>query len=105
MKNQPLRNQKLISQDLLRRKEKAFNFLGKILKLLRDSLPLILVFYIIKWSQKLQVSCFEIFLNFLNNATQPMLYRVEKYRPTKLKDIVGNEDTVGRLQVHFRNFV
>ena len=27
------------------------------------------------------------------------IYRVEKYRPTNLKDIVGNEDTVGRLQV------
>ena len=45
------------------------------------------------------------FFNFLNNATQPMLYRVEKYRPTKLKDIVGNEDTVGRLQVHFRTLI
>jgi replication factor C subunit 2/4 len=24
---------------------------------------------------------------------------VEKYRPVRLKDIVGNEETVGRLQV------
>ena len=27
------------------------------------------------------------------------VYRVEKYRPLELKDIVGNEETVSRLQV------
>ena len=27
-------------------------------------------------------------------------YRVEKYRPVELKDIVGNEDTINRLKVN-----
>jgi len=28
-----------------------------------------------------------------------VLYRIEKYRPHTFKDIVGNEDTVARLEV------
>jgi replication factor C subunit 2/4 len=29
-------------------------------------------------------------------------YRIEKYRPHTFKDIVGNEDTVARLEVFAR---
>jgi replication factor C subunit 2/4 len=28
-----------------------------------------------------------------------VLYRIEKYRPHTFKDIVGNEDTIARLEV------
>ena len=32
-----------------------------------------------------------------------VIYRIEKYRPEDFLDIVGNEDTVARLEVFSRN--
>jgi hypothetical protein len=39
----------------------------------------------------------------VTKSSRTHIFRVEKYRPIKLKDIVGNEDAVSRLETIARD--
>ena len=50
-----------------------------------------------RWSFVLRIRCTT--LSSTAHPSHGFLHRVEKYRPVDLKDAVGNEETIARLQV------